>query len=321
MKAVVIKKAGGPDQLIYQDVPTPKVRPGWSLVKVMGFGINHSEIFTRKGLSPTVKFPRILGIECVGLIEQTTDPKRLPKGQKVVSIMGEMGRAFDGSYAEYVLLPNEQIYPVETRLDWETLATIPETYYTAYGSLLNLRLQSGESVLVRGGSSGVGIAFMKLVRALFPDIRVTGTTRRSQKADQLISAGYDDVVFDQQDHLKTELKFDKIFELIGPATVKDSFKHTNPGGIVCSTGELGNKWYLEKFDPIMDIAPNSYLTSFYSGNVDQQKLNGLLRLISEKGVAVKPVKVFRLDQLPSAHRYLESHDSFGKVIVLNQADE
>lgn len=80
MKAVVIKKVGGPEQLVYQDVPTPKVKPGWSLVKVKGFGINHSEIFTRKGLSPTVKFPRILGIECVGEIVQTTDPVKLPVG-------------------------------------------------------------------------------------------------------------------------------------------------------------------------------------------------------------------------------------------------
>ncbi|MCD7135513.1 zinc-binding dehydrogenase [Limosilactobacillus rudii] len=321
MKAVVVKKAGGPDQLVYQEVPTPQIKPGWSLVKIMGFGINRSEIFTRKGLSPTVKFPRILGIECVGVIEQTTEPKRLPKGQKVISIMGEMGRAFDGSYAEYVLLPNDQIYPVETRLDWKTLATIPETYYTAYGSLLNLHIHSGESILVRGGSSGVGVAFMKLARALFPGVRITGTTRRAPKADRLIAAGYDDVVFDQQGQLKTELKFDKVFELIGPATIKDSFKHTNPGGIVCSTGELGNKWHLEKFDPIMDIAPNGYLTSFYSGNVSRQKLNGVLRLIEEQDIPVKPVKVFRLDQLPSAHRYLESHDSFGKVIVLNQADD
>ncbi|KRL27814.1 NADPH quinone reductase related Zn-dependent oxidoreductase [Limosilactobacillus frumenti DSM 13145] len=117
-----------PDKLIYQDVPTPQVKPGWSLVKVKGFGINHSEIFTRKGLSP-VHFPRILGIECVGEIADTTDPEHLPVDHKVVSIMGEMGRKFDGSYAEYVLLPNNQIYPVDTNLDWLTLTTIPETYY------------------------------------------------------------------------------------------------------------------------------------------------------------------------------------------------
>ena len=132
MKAVVIYEAGGPEKLIYTEVSTPKVKEGWSLVKVKGFGINHSEIFTRQGLSPSVKFPRILGIECVGLIEESTDAQRLPVGAKVISIMGEMGRAFDGGYAEYALLPDEQIYPVETNLSWEELAVVPETYYTAY---------------------------------------------------------------------------------------------------------------------------------------------------------------------------------------------
>lgn len=315
MKAVVIKEAGGPEKLIYQDVPTPEVRPGWTLIKVKGFGVNHSEIFTRKGLSPTVKFPRILGIECVGVVAKTSAPDRLPVGQKVVSIMGEMGRAFDGSYAEYTLLPNDQVYPVKTNLDWTTLATIPETYYTAYGSLLNLKIRPGEHVLVRGGSSGVGAAFVNLTKALIPDVQLAGTTRSLEKRALLLQAGYDQVIKDQQGHLAGEDKFDNVLELIGPATVKDSFTHLNPGGIVCSTGELGNQWYLPQFDPIMDIAPNSYLTSFYSGNVDEAKLNELLDVIEKYRVPVKPTRVFRLDQVADAHRYLEGHHSFGKVIV------
>lgn len=172
MKAVVVRKPGGPEVLEYTDVPKPTVKPGWSLVKVKGFGINHSEVFTRKGLSPSVHFPRILGIECVGIIADSTDPARLPMGQKVISIMGEMGRDFDGSYAEYTLLPNKQIYPVSTNLDWATLATLPETYYTAFGSLLNLKIKLTDSVLVRGGSSCVGIAFEKLIKAQYPQVKV-----------------------------------------------------------------------------------------------------------------------------------------------------
>lgn len=73
----------------------------------MARGRNHSEVFTRQGLSPSVCFPRILGIECAGEVAAATDAERLPVGRRVVSIMGEMGRDFDGSYAEYILLPNE----------------------------------------------------------------------------------------------------------------------------------------------------------------------------------------------------------------------
>lgn len=316
MKAVIIKKAGGPENLIYTNVPTPKVKSGWSLVKIKGFGINHFEIFTRKGLSPSVKFPRILGIECVGIIAETTDSKRLPVGQKVVSIMGEMGRAFDGSYAEYALLPNKQIYPVTTSLNWTNLAAVPETYYTAYGSMLNLQLKDSDMFLVRDATSGVGVAFMKLVKACFPTIKITGTTRNLAKNDQLLQLGFDDVIQDKNGKLQTKAKFDKICELIGPATVKDSFKHTNEFGIVCSTGELGNEWYLNQFDPIMDIAPNAYLTSFYSANVNNDKLNELLKVIEKKEIDVSPTKVFSLKEVPEAHRFLESSHSLGKVVVI-----
>lgn len=295
MKAVVVNEPGGPEKLVYTNIPTPTVRPGWSLVKVKGFGINHSEIFTRKGLSPTVKFPRILGIECVGVIAESTDSAHLPVGQRVVSIMGEMGRAFDGSYAEYVLVPNDQVYPVTTDLDWATLATVPETYYTAYGPMLNLRLTPDDDVLIRGATNGVEVAFLNLTKACYPGIRVAGTTRSPAKKSLLVDQGFDEVIVDHEGELQTARKFTKIFELIGPATVKDSFKHTEVGGIVCSTGELGNQWYLPQFDPIMDIAPNAYLTSFYSGNVDGTKLNRMLQLIEEKHVAVKPTRIFHLD--------------------------
>lgn len=317
MKAVVVKHAGGPEVLEYTDVPTPTVKPGWSLVKVKKFVINHSEVFTRQGLSPSVHFPRILGIECVGIIADSTDLDRLPVGQKVISIMGEMGRDFDGSYAEYTLLSNKQIYPVNTDLDWATLATLPETYYTAFGSLLNLKIASTDNVLVRGGSSGVGVAFTKLIKAHYPQIKVTGTTRRSDKADALMEQGYDQVILDQDGHLQTEEKFDKVLELIGPATIKDTFKHVSEGGIVCSTGQLGNQWYLKEFDPIMDLAPNAYLTSFYSGNVNQEKLDRMLSFVARYKVPVHPEKIFSLKEVAKAHEYLASHHSLGKVIVLN----
>ncbi len=316
MKAVVIKEACGPEKFIYEDVPTPKVKPGWSLVKVKGFGINHSEIFTRKGLSPSVKFPRILGIECVGIISQTTDEEHLPVGQKVISIMGEMGRAFDGSYAEYALLPNKQLYPIDTDLDWATLAAIPETYYTAFGSMLNLKIAKDDKVLVRAGTSGVGVAFVKLLKAKYPEIYVAGSSRSLNKEKQMLDAGYDKVIVDQDGKLQTDEHFDKILELIGPKTIKDSFKHLIEGGIVCSTGQLGNQWYLDTFDPIIDIAANSYLTSFYSGNVDQKKINRMLDYIKKYGVDAKPEKVFDLKHVADAHRYLENSKSFGKVVVV-----
>ena len=316
MKAIVIYEPGGPEKLICTDRPTPEVRPGWSLVKVKGFGVNHSEVFTRQGLSPSVRFPRVLGIECVGVISDTADPDRLPVGQKVISIMGEMGRAFDGGYAEYALLPNDQICPVDTDLDWTTLAALPETYYTAFGSFLNLRIGEGDKVLVRGGTSGVGVAFLRLVKGKFPGVSVTGTTRSAKKAGLLKQAGYDDVILETDGKLQTEERYTKVLELIGPATLMDTFAHTAEGGIVCSTGQLGHQWTIEGMDPIMDLPANGYLTSFYSGNVDGTKLQAMLDYVEKYRVDAAPARVFSLEQVPEAHAWLESGESLGKAVVL-----
>ena len=317
MKAVKIYQAGGPEQLIYQDVPTPDIKDGWSLVKIKGFGINHSEIFTREGKSPSVQFPRILGIECVGEVAQSSTPA-LAVGQKVVSIMGEMGRAFDSSYAEYVLLPNEQIYPVHTDLDWTTLAAIPETYYTAFGLLQQLRIAPQDHVLVRSAGSGVGVAFAQLLKAQFPHIVLHGSTRNSVKATRLQAVGFDEVITEADGKLQTDQSYDKILELVGPATLRDSFSHINEHGVVCNTGQLGNIWYVNNFDPIIELKNNSYLTAFYSGNVSQAKLDAMFDYIRQFNVKILIERVFALEQVPEAHRFLQSADGFGKVVVVNE---
>lgn len=317
MKAIIIYEAGGPEKLIYTDVPTPETKPGWSLVRVIGRGVNHSEIFTRDGQSPSVSFPRILGIECVGVIAESTDPVRLPVGCKVISVMGEMGRAFDGGYAEYALLPNEQIYPVSTDLPWDILAAVPETYYTAFGSMKNLKLRGGERILVRGGTSGVGIAFLRLVKAGFPDAIVTGTTRNLNKRQQLLDAGFDAVIADTNNELQTEERYDRILDLIGPAALRDTFAHTASEGIVCVTGLLGGKWTLDEFDPLEDMPVDGYLTSFHSGNVNEVKMQEMLDYVKVHSVDVKPEKVFRLSEMREAHEYLGSSRSFGKVVVMS----
>lgn len=154
------------------------------------------------------------------------------------------------------------------------------------------------------------------MKAKYPEIYVAGSSRSLNKEKQMLDAGYDKVIVDQDGKLQTDEHFDKILELIGPKTIKDSFKHLIEGGIVCSTGQLGNQWYLDTFDPIIDIAANSYLTSFYSGNVDQKKINRMLDYIKKYGVDAKPEKVFDLKHVADAHRYLENSKSFGKVVVV-----
>ena len=319
MRVVVVSTPGGPEVLEVVERPKPVLKAGWTLVKIQGFGINHSEIFTRKGQSPSVKLPRVLGIGCVGLVEETTRPD-LKIGQQIISIMGEMGRAFDGGYAEYTLLPNEQIYPIKTELDLESLIALPETYYTAFGSFFNLKIEEKDSVLVRGATSGVGIAFAKLLKGKFPKIHLTGTSRNLAKEQQLKAVGFDQVILDKDGVLQTQEQFDKVLDLVGPSAILDTFARTAEGGIICSCGLLGGQWTVPDFDPIEMLSRNLYLTTFASANVSQDKLQELVDFVERYHVDVGPEKIYKIDQIQEAHAYLEGSYSFGKVIVKNEED-
>src|SRR4051812_7411942 len=185
MRAAVCVRAGGPEVLEIREVPVPGVREGWSLVRVKGAGLNRSELRTRQGHSPNVTFPRVLGIECVGTVAASTDPL-VSEGTTVAAVMGEMGREFDGGYAEYALLPNPLLMPVTTTLPWDVLAALPETYLTAQGALDALAAEEGR-LLIRGGTSSVGLAAASI--AASHGVEIAATTRRPDKVDALTAAG------------------------------------------------------------------------------------------------------------------------------------
>jgi NADPH:quinone reductase-like Zn-dependent oxidoreductase len=130
MKAVVIREPGGPEVLKIERIPVQTPAADQVLIKVKAFGLNRSEFFTRQGLSPDVKFPRVLGIEAVGVVERAPGGEFAP-GATVATAMGGMGRDFDGGYAEYVCVPAKQVQPIKSRLAWETLGALPEMLQTA----------------------------------------------------------------------------------------------------------------------------------------------------------------------------------------------
>ena len=130
--------------------------------------------------------------------------------------------------------------------------------------------------------------------------------------------GFDQVVEDRDQVLQTEEKYDRIFDLIGPAALRDTFAHTEIGGIICVTGLLGGKWTLDDFDPLEDLPAGGYLTAFHSGNVTEQSLQEMLDYVKEHGVDCRPEKVFDLSEMAKAHEYLGSSQSFGKVVVMSE---
>lgn len=320
MKAVVLEKACEAEELFVHEVPKPQVKPGWVLVKIKAFGINRSEIFTRQGESPSVKLPRIIGIECVGEIEDPSDSS-LKKGQRVASMMGGLGREFDGSYAEYALIPSSQVYPIDNKMEWVELAAIPEMYYTAYASLFDaLRLDKGETLLIRGGTSSVGLAGLQLAKSV--GATVISTTRNKNKVELLKQYGADFVLMDDASLSEQLLSVfpkvvNKILELVGTVTLKHSLKLLSDHGILCMTGILGGEWVLNNFEPMIDIPSGVYFTQFDSHHIKGKILVELFNHIKQYKIKVPIAQVFSLNEIQKAHLLMESNEANGKIVVVN----
>lgn len=317
MKAIVVDKCCKAEDLRVSEIPVPEIKPGWVLVKVHAAGLNHSEALLRmfEADNDYINTPIVPGIECVGEIANASD-SQFQKGDKVIALMGGMGRSFNGSYAEYALLPESHVFKVDTNLDWISLAAVPETYFTAYGSLFEcLYLTAEDTLLVRGATSTVGQAAIQLAKAV--GAKVIAACRKEESFEKLEAIGAEYCIIDDGQLSQQSLPYkpNKILELIGPKTLRDSlFTVTHPG-YVCSTGVLGNVYSITQFDPIKYIPNGVFLTGFYSNFPTYQSINNLFDLINKAQLKPLYAKVFTLDQIVEAHTLLEKGGAGGKIIL------
>jgi NADPH2:quinone reductase len=321
MRAVVLDAPGPPEALRIRQLPVPDPQSGWVLIQVKAFGINRSELHTRLGLAHGVTFPRVLGIEATGIVAHAPGGE-FEEGRQVATMMGGMGRTFDGGYAEFTNVPAGQVIPFRSELDWATLGAIPEMLQTAHGSLtVGLDAQPRQTLLIRGGTSSVGMAAAILAKDR--GLTVLSTTRQPDRVAALEAIGVDHVLVDDGD-IATQVRaivpggVDAALELVGTNTLPDTLRATAVHGVVCFTGMLSNQWTVADFYPI-DYIPSGVRLTAYGGeaaDLPAEVLQGYLDAIAEGRLSVPIDRTYALDEVAEAHADMEHGRATGKLVVL-----
>ena len=321
MRAVVLDAPGPPEVLTLRELPVPVPAPGWVLLRVRAFGLNRSELHTRLGLAgPDVTFPRVPGIEATGVVAACPGGE-FAVGQQVMAMMGGMGRSYDGGYAEFVAVPAGQVLPFSSALDWATLGAVPEMLQTAHGSLtVGLDARPGQALLIRGGTSSVGMATAVLARRL--GMTVLATTRSPGKADALRRVGVQHVLVDDGEVARQvrELFPDGVnaaLELVGTPTLPDTLRALRVHGVACFAGMLSEQWTVPDFYPI-DYLPRGVRLAAYGGDATDLPADVLQGFLDDvvAGTATVPIgQVYELAEIVQAHADMEAGAYTGKLVV------
>jgi NADPH:quinone reductase len=326
MRAIILKGFGGLDSLVYTDIPKPLPKDGEVVIKVKGFGINHAELHMRRG--EWAEAAEVSGIECVGIVESCPGGE-FPIGAKVAALMGGLGRTINGSYAEYTRVRAANVALIESDLPWSDLAALPETYAVAWTCLFrNLNLTAGQTLVLRGATSSLGQAALKM--AVAADARVIATARSRERFSMLEELGASRVEVERRDlaaHLaesKAESKqIDAVLDLVGNSTILDSLDMLRRGGTACLAGWLGGLDPIGDFNPLLRMASGvnwNFFGSFVFGApgfpLSDVPLQDIARQVAEGKLDAKPSRVFSFDQIREAHRVMEAGEAGGKMVVV-----
>jgi NADPH:quinone reductase len=323
MRAIVLEKFGGLDSLVYKDIPEPEPLAGQVVIEIKAFGINHAEMHMRRG--EWAEAAPVSGIECVGLVKSCPGGE-FPVGAKVAALMGGLGRTINGSYAEYTRAPASNVALINADLPWAELAAIPITYATAWTCLFrNLELERGDVLVIRGATSSFGQAALKM--AVNAGARVIATTLSRDQFALLERLGAERCEIERRDlaqHIAGAKQIDAVLNLVGNSVVLDSLAMLRRGGCSCLAGWLGGLDPIPDFNPLLQMASGVYLTffgSFVFGTPGFPLSDVPLQQIAADAAAgrldVKPVRIFRFDEIHEAHRVMEANEARGKMVVVH----
>jgi len=338
MKAVRIHEFGGPEGLRYEDVPDPQLRKDQVLVRVTACAMNHLDLWVRKGL-PGVKLPHILGSDIAGeIIELGEYIRGLRAGQRVLlapmhfcnhcakctaGLQNQcreftvLGNGVDGGNCELIAVPSVNVIPIPDSLDFNQAASVPLVFLTAWHMLVGRAgVRPGQSVLVLGANSGVGIAGIQLAK--FFQCTVITTAGDDSKMAKARELGADHVINHYQQKISEEVRkitnkegVDIVLEHVGPATFDESLRSLKPGGVVVTCGATTGPQV--GFDLRFLFSRQLSILGSYMGTMGE--LHEVLKhVFSGK---LKPVvdRMFPLKEARAAHEYMEKSAMFGKIVL------
>jgi NADPH:quinone reductase-like Zn-dependent oxidoreductase len=338
MKAVRIHEFGGPEQLRYEEVPDPELRKDQVLVRVRACALNHLDLWVRKGL-PGVKLPHILGSDIAGEVAAVGEyVKDVKVGQRVIvapmhfcghcskclaGIQNQcrefsvLGNAVDGGNCELIAVPLASVIPIPDNLDFVQAASVPLVFATAWHMLVGLaKVRPGQSVLVLGAGSGVGIAAIQIAK-LF-QARVVATAGDEHKLAKARALGADEGIDHYKQKISQEVRritnkegVDIVVEHVGTATWDESMRSLKPGGTIVTCGATTG--FEAKFDLRFFFSRQLAFLGSYMGTMGDLH-EALGHVFAGR---LKPVvdRTFPLQEVRAAHEYLESSGMFGKLVL------
>lgn len=338
MKAVRIHEFGGPEVLKYEDAPDPKPRKDQVLVRVRASALNHLDLWVRQGL-PGVNLPHILGSDIAGEIvevgEYITDfkagqrvllapmsfcnhcPKCVAGLQNQCRQFTVLGNAVDGGNCELMAVPAVNVIPIPDSFDFNEAASVPLVFVTAWHMLTGrAAIRPGQTVLILGANSGVGIAAIQIAKMFHARVITTaGDERKTERAREL---GADFVINHYQQKISQEVRtitkgegVDIVIEHVGPATWNESVRSLKAGGTLVTCGATtGSKADL---DLRFLFSRQLSLLGSYMGTMSE--LNEVLGHVFAG--RLKPVidRIFPLQETRAAHEYLAKSQMFGKIVL------
>lgn len=338
MKAVRLHEFGGSEVLRYEDIPDAEPRKDQVLIRVKACALNHLDIWVRKGL-PGVKLPHILGSDIAGEIVAVGEyVTAFNVGQRVVlapmhfcnhcakcvaGLQNEcpdftvLGNAVDGGNCELIAVPAVNVIPIPDGLDFVQAASVPLVFLTAWHMLVGRAgIRPGQTVLVLGAGSGVGIAAIQIAKLFHA--RVITTAGDENKLEKARALGADHGIDHYKQKISQEVRkitdqqgVDIVVEHVGAATWDESVKSLKPGGTIVTCGATTGPNV--GFDLRFLFSRQLNLLGSYMGTMGE--LHEVLRQIFAG--RLKPIvdRTFALKDARAAHEYLEASQMFGKVVL------